>query len=188
VLDRLTRFKRATFGKKRFCGFICQILIKKAKNRKKNWGLAVLRRLAGVIAAFLWKRSRICLHLTIRFFLLSFYVPDPCSVARKEPSGFGEDQARGHPRIDSFPLWLQPRGDWLPLEIERVTRSVWKFDGNKKFGGKRIRHILQNLKKFGEIQENSTEMHLMGERNRNFLKTQKLAELANNSAEWTVNL
>jgi hypothetical protein len=35
VLDRLTRFKRATFGKKRFCGFICQILIKKAKNRKK---------------------------------------------------------------------------------------------------------------------------------------------------------
>jgi hypothetical protein len=71
---------------------------------------------------------------------------------------------------------------------QRSTSSVWKFDGNKKFRGKQIRRILQNSEKFGEIWENSTEMHLMSERNMNFLKTQKSAELANNSAEWTVNL
>jgi hypothetical protein len=30
-------------------------------------------------------------------------------------------------------------------------------------------------------------MHLMSERNKNFLKTRKSAELADNSAEWTVD-
>jgi hypothetical protein len=36
---------------------------------------------------------------------------------------------------------------------------------------------------FYKIWKNSTEMHLMSERNRNFLKTRKSAELADNSAE-----
>jgi hypothetical protein len=37
--------------------------------------------------------------------------------------------------------------------------------------------------KFGEIQENTTEMHLMSETNRIFLKTRKPGELADNSVE-----
>jgi hypothetical protein len=46
-----------------------------------------------------------------------------------------------------------------------IISSVWKFNGNKKFGGKRIRRILQSSEKFSEIQKNLTEMHLMSERN-----------------------
>jgi hypothetical protein len=62
--------------------------------------------------------------------------------------------------------------------------------GTKKFGGKRIHHILKSLEKFREIRQKSTEMHLMSKRNRIFLKTQKsvefdelLVELADNSTE-----
>jgi hypothetical protein len=65
--------------------------------------------------------------------------------------------------------------------------SVQKFNGNKKFEGKRIHRILQNSEKFDEIWENSTEMHLMSERNRFFLKTQKSAEFAELSAELADN-
>jgi hypothetical protein len=68
----------------------------------------------------------------------------------------------------------------------RVLHSVFKnLTGTKEFG-----RILQNLEKINEIQENLTEMCLMSERNRNFLKTQKsaefaelLADSANNSAK-----
>jgi hypothetical protein len=52
--------------------------------------------------------------------------------------------------------------------------------GTKKFGGKQIHRILQNLEKFSEIKKKSTEMHLMSERNRIFLKTRKSAD---NTAE-----
>jgi hypothetical protein len=49
------------------------------------------------------------------------------------------------------------------------------------------RHILQNSKKISEIQKNLIEIHLMSERNRNFLKTQKSAEFAELSAELADN-
>jgi hypothetical protein len=41
--------------------------------------------------------------------------------------------------------------------------------------------------KNGEIRENSTEMHLMSERNRNFFKTRKSTEFAELSAELADN-
>jgi hypothetical protein len=67
--------------------------------------------------------------------------------------------------------------------VASMGASVQKFNGNKKFEGKRIHRILQNSEKFDEIWENSTEMHLMSERNRNLLKTRKSAEFAELSAD-----
>jgi hypothetical protein len=53
----------------------------------------------------------------------------------------------------------------------------------KKIIGKRIVAFYKIRKKIREIQENSIEMHLMSESNRNFLKTRKSAEFAELSAE-----
>jgi hypothetical protein len=60
-----------------------------------------------------------------------------------------------------------------PVQCLRILR-------NKKI---RRQANPSHFTKFGEIQENTTEMHLMSETNRIFLKTRKPGELADNSVE-----
>jgi hypothetical protein len=80
---------------------------------------------------------------------------------------------------------------WSPLRQTAVfymgPANVWKFNVNKKFGGKWIMSYFIKFRKFGEIQKKSTQMQLMSERNMNFLKTWKSAEFAELSVELADN-